>query len=83
MKIKTIHPDNHNLAKVTERFRAFADTRRIPYDEAQIEAMLLWIGSDATTWLTPEEWAELAPELERIQARNPPSPGSSGKEPAP
>jgi len=86
MKIKTIHPDNRNLSKVTARFHEFADTRGVPHDEALIAAMLLWIGADATTWVTDEEWAELAPQLERIRARNPAAdqtPRSSDKEPAP
>lgn len=88
MKLTTIHPDNRNLAAVTARFHKFADARGIPPEDAVIAAMLLWMGADSTTWVSPEEWAELAPELERIRARNrardsDPGAGSSGREPEP
>jgi hypothetical protein len=70
MKINTIYPDNKNFAKVLERFRKFADDRGVPHEDAMIEAFDLWMGSDSTTWVTDQEWRELAPELERIRARN-------------
>jgi succinate dehydrogenase/fumarate reductase flavoprotein subunit len=69
MKINTIYPDDRTFAKVLERFRKFADERGVPHEDAMIEAMQMWMGADATMWVTNEEWEELAPELERIRAR--------------
>ncbi len=43
MKIKTYHPANANFAKVLDCFRAAADERGIPHEDAQISAMLLWV----------------------------------------
>jgi hypothetical protein len=70
MKIRTLFPDDKSFSKILERFHSAADERGIPYEDVAVEAMHLWLGSDATTWVTPEEWAELALELERIRARN-------------
>jgi hypothetical protein len=84
VKIQTIHPDERNLAKVQARFYEFAAARGVPPEEALISAMLLWIGSDTTTWVTDQEWAELSPELARIRQRNlSDEPPSSGIEPGP
>lgn len=81
MNIQSFHPDENNLARVQARFYEVADARGVPREEAVIAAMVLWIGSDATTWVTDEEWRELAPELERIRARGRARSESTGKEP--
>jgi hypothetical protein len=86
MKITTIYPDDKSFPKVLERFNQAADARGVPREDAMIAAMLLWLGAESTTWVTDEEWRELAPALERMRARNRPSGpdpglGSSGKEP--
>ncbi len=84
MRITTSHPDERIFAKVLERFYQAADARLIPREDAMIQAMLLWLGSDAKTeWLTDEEWGLLAPELERIRRESAPRSDtpSTGKEP--
>lgn len=89
MKITTLHPDEDSFGKVLERFNKAADAREIPREQAMIAAMLLWLGSDATTWVSDAEWLELSPELERIRSRDrapggvPPEsePGSSDRGP--
>lgn len=86
MKINAIYPDDKSFKKVLDRFYKAADDRGVPREDAMIAAMLLWLGWDSTTWVTDQEWKELAPELERIRARNGPpepaiGPASSDKEP--
>ena len=57
MKINATFPDDKSFPKLLERFRVAAKARGVPYDDALIAATLLWLGADATTWVTEEEMA--------------------------